>query len=220
MSKAVTVVDSRPLAAVMPTPEEWAMVKEQAKLLVSSGMLPRTVDTPEKAIVIMLKGRELGFATMQSFAHINVIEGKPVLDAQGMLAQVYKNCPGAEIDFFVTTDHICRIMAARPGREKREFSYSIDDAQRAGLLSKDNWKKHPKSMLRHRAASAMCRTLFADCIDNAYIPDEVEEIVETAKEEASQDGKADELTKLLKAKSAEVIEPEVQPDFDGMERRD
>lgn len=200
-----------PLNKLQETPEQWEIAVRKAKTLVASGLLPKSVDTAEKAVVIMLKGKELGFETMQSLAHIHVIEGKPVLDSHGMLALIYRNCPGAIVDFVEHTDQVCRIMAARPGREPREFSFGIEDAQRAGLLFKDNWKKHPKSMLRSRAVTLMARALFTDCIDGAVIHDEAEEIVSPQPvQKPVEDESTLKLTALLKAKAqaqpVEVVE--------------
>ena len=55
-------------------------VLEQARVLVKSGILPDSVDRPEAAIAIMVKGKELGFGPMASFEHIIVVKGKATLD--------------------------------------------------------------------------------------------------------------------------------------------
>jgi hypothetical protein len=198
-----------PLNKLQETPEQWEVAIRKAKTLVESGLLPKSIDTAAKAVVIMLKGKELGFETMQSLAHIHVIEGRPVLDSHGMLALIYRNCPGAVVDFVEHTDLVCKIMAARPGREPRAFSFTIEDAQRAGLLFKDNWKKHPKSMLRSRAVTLMARALFTDCIDGAVIQDEVEEIIETTPQKPVEDEATSKLTQMLRAKSAQAVVAEV-----------
>ena len=57
-----------------------------SEMLVKSRMLPATVKTKEAAAVIILKGRELGMPMMESFSLINVIQGKPTIAPQGMIA--------------------------------------------------------------------------------------------------------------------------------------
>ena len=52
----------------------------KAKIMVKSGLLPDSVNTPEKAIVIMQKGKELGFQPMAAFEHIVVVNGRPSPD--------------------------------------------------------------------------------------------------------------------------------------------
>ena len=53
-------------------------------------------------------------------------------------------------------------------------TWTLDMADRAGLLNKSNWKKYPEAMLWARAASQLCRMLFADCFaGNTYTPEEL-----------------------------------------------
>lgn len=52
-------------------------------------------------------------------------------------------------------------------------SFSIEEAQRAGLLKNDVWKFYPKDMLFARALSRLARQLFPDVIGNCYIEGEI-----------------------------------------------
>lgn len=150
------------------------MLKEQAAMVVKTGFLPRAVDTPEKAITIALKGRELGVPPMQAYSHIHIIDGKPTISAELMLSLIYKNCPGAVINYIENTDKKCVIEAKRPGHKATKFSYSIDEARGAALLTKSNWQKYPAAMLRARTVAIVARAAFADAIMGcSYIPEEL-----------------------------------------------
>jgi hypothetical protein len=59
-------------------------LKEQATSWIESKLLPASIDTPEKAIVIVLKGKELGLEAMASFELIDVILGKPSLKPESL----------------------------------------------------------------------------------------------------------------------------------------
>lgn len=162
------------LPSLLPTESEWSILKEQATMAVRSGFLPRAVDTAEKAITIALKGRELGIPPMQAFSHIHIIQGKPTISSELMLSLIYKNCPGAVINYLETTNQVCIIEAVRPGHKPTKFKYTIEDAKNAGLLSKDSWKNYPSAMLRARTVSIVARALFPDAIMGcSYIPEEV-----------------------------------------------
>jgi hypothetical protein len=53
-------------------------------------------------------------------------------------------------------------------------TWTLEMAERAGLLGKQNWRKYPESMLWARAASQLCRMLFADCFaGGTYTPEEI-----------------------------------------------
>lgn len=154
-------------------PGQWQAMREQAKALVASGFLPKQVNTPEKAIAIMMAGRELGIGPMHALRAINIIDGKPCFSAELVAALVYKRVPGAVLRIVSSTDKACSIEAGRPGQELTLFEFTLADAERAGLLSKDNWKKYPRAMLRSRCITEAARATFPDATCGAYDPDEL-----------------------------------------------
>jgi hypothetical protein len=161
---------------LMPSAQEWKMMVDQASVLVKSGFLPDSVKTPEQAITIMLKGREVGMPPMQAFAQINVIKGKPTIGAEGMLALILKAHPSVKFEYTVNTNEACEMKIARPGNSQCTFKYTIDDATKAGLMSKDNWKKNPRAMLRSRCISEMSRSIFPDALMGiSFTPEEMED---------------------------------------------
>lgn len=168
----------RPTAIGYPSSDEWKLMWDMGKTLITSGFLPRAIDRPEKAIAVMLKGRELGWPPMRAFQHINVIDGKPTLSAEAMLALIYEKVPGARINITETSNETCAIEAARPGQEKAtRFAFTIEDAQRAGLTTKkgDVWRSYPRAMLRSRCVSEMARALFPDALMGcSYTPEELD----------------------------------------------
>ena len=177
MTSAMTTTTPRAVSAY-PAPDEWRLMWDMGKTLVASRFLPKAIDTPEKALAIMLKGRELGWPPMRSFQHIHVIEGKPTLSAEGMLALIYEKVPGAVIRIVETSNERCVIDAGRPGQEPTRFPFTIEDAQRAQVMGKDNWRKYPRAMLRARAISEMARATFPDALMGcSYVPEELGAIV-------------------------------------------
>ena len=152
----------------------WNVIKEQAIVLVKSGFLPSSIKTPEQAIAVALKGYELGLPIMLSYSHINIIQGKPTISSELMLALIHKNCPGAVVNFIKMEDDECVLEASRPGSKLHTFKFDIDDATAAGLTTKTIWKQYPRSMHKARTVSEMARTLFPDVIMGcSYTPEEL-----------------------------------------------
>lgn len=161
--------------ATLLTPQTWNVLREQGAVLVKSGFLPGTINTPEKAIAVMMKGYEVGFPPMQAFSHIHIIQAKPCISAEAQLALIYKNCPGAIINFIKLEDNGCIIEASRPGGKITKFEFDEEDAKKAGLLTKEMWKKYPRAMYRSRCVSEMARTMFPDSIMGlSYTPEEID----------------------------------------------
>lgn len=163
MSKQLALKEAKSVS-LFPSEAEWNIIKDQATTLVKSGLLPTAINTPEKAIAIALKGRELGIPMMQAFAHVFIIDGKPTISSELMLNLIYKNCPGGVIDFVLSNAEVCEIEVKRPGRKPTTWSFTIEDARQAGLLNKANWQKYPAAMLRARVVAIAARAVFPDSV--------------------------------------------------------
>lgn len=212
-------IDSDALAIASHVQE----IHELGASLIKSGLLPQTVKTPEAAVAIILKGRELGLPVMQSFDAIDNIQGKPTLKPQTMLALIYASsqCAGVEID---STADECVVTMKRKmngGVFEHTERFSIGDAQKLGLAGKDNWKKQPKTMLKWRAVAACARVVFPDVIQNMYTPEEaLSMVVEEANgHDDAQDAefkpvgsKAERLAAKLKPEEPVATESEFPPD--------
>lgn len=165
---------------------EWSALMEQARVLVRSGFLPRAVDTPEKAVAIIQTGRELGLGPMQSLRMIHIVDGKPTMAAELMAGLVLSKLSGAVLRVHETTERVCEVHAARPGQPVTTYRFTIEDAQKAGLTGKQNWRNYPRAMLRNRCIAEAARGTFPDCSAGLYDPDELGAITTTSGELAQE----------------------------------
>jgi hypothetical protein len=158
---------------------EWALLLDQARCFLQSGLLPKALQKPEQVVLVMLKGRELGIPPLQALSHINVIGGKPAMSAELMLAQIMKLHPKTQFKFPERTNEKCTISVKRAGFDFESFTFTIDDAKKAGLLSNLSWNKYPRAMLHARVVSEMARSLFPDAIAGiSYTPEELGAVVD------------------------------------------
>jgi hypothetical protein len=149
-----------------------------AKILVDSGLTPRGVDTPQKAFLIMAQGRELGLSTMQALGNIYVVEGKVSLSSDLMAAMVLKSPICEYLRVVEMTAERATYSAKRKGGAEFRFSFSWEDATRAGLTGRATYKANPADMLRHRALSKCVRAVFPDVVSGLYTRDEVEDVID------------------------------------------
>lgn len=158
----------------LPSASDWQLLKEQAQSLLVSGYLPKGITKPEQVILIMLKGRELNIPPLQALSHIHVINGKPCMSAELMLAQIYRLHPKTVFKFKERSNERCILEAKRENHGVETFQWSIDDARKAGLLQNPTWNKYPRAMLHARVVSEMARSLFPDAIAGvSYTPEEM-----------------------------------------------
>ena len=153
-------------------PDEYQIIRDQAQSLVKTGFLPTAIKTPEQALAIILTGRELGIPAMAALNTINVIQGKPTVSPQLMLALIERSGQLEDIKVDVT-DKGASVTMKRKGRTAHTETFGQTEAQAMGLLGKDNYKKQAGVMYKWRAVAACARTVFPDVILGLYTPEEM-----------------------------------------------
>jgi hypothetical protein len=195
-----------------------------AKMFVQSGLCPQTLNSPEKVVVALQAGAELGFKPWQSLQSLHVINGRVGLEGQAMLALVRKSrtCEYVICSFegkpYEDTFRAVVISKRRDEPVQNSTDFSVDDAKRAKLwgVGKDNWEKYPKDMLTWRAVSRHCRRYYSDEISGMYSTDELETLEPKPLQETFEPGVAGVekrlLVKPIEAQSVTEQEPGANED--------
>ena len=150
--------------APIPSRNELNVMIEISNAMASSGMqLPAGCSTPQGILTKILIGRELGLPPMVSVQEIDIIEGKASLNARCMVGLVRRRKLG-DIRYVSGDAKQATVEAFRADRpeEVHRFTYTIEDAAKAELVSKKNWRRMPAAMLLARAKTTACRALFED----------------------------------------------------------
>ena len=129
---------------------------------------------PANVVVAIMAGRELGLGAMQSLRMIYVIEGKPVMSADGAVALAVSSPHCRRWDYIESTDTVCTIETQRGESAPARFSFTIQQAQQAGIAGKSTWKQYPQAMLRARCAMITARAVYPDLLAGVYDQDEAE----------------------------------------------
>ncbi len=153
-----------------------------AKHAAATGMFG--VSSPEQALMVLLRGMELGFGPSTALSAFHVIKGKPVLSADAQVALCLSRRDLCE--YFTrteSTETVASYETKRVGTPRPvTLSFTMEEAKAAQLLSNDQWKKYPKAMLRHRAASALARDVYPELLLGIYTPEEMESVSEPARQ--------------------------------------
>lgn len=142
-------------------------------ILLRSGMLPSAIRSPEAAVTIILKGRELGIPPLEAFAGITVIQGKPTVSPQLMLSLIFRSGQIVGVPRIEDDGTTCTVTMTRKGGEPHSESFGVAEAKGLGLSGKDNWIKQPKTMRKWRAIAACARIVFPDVIGGMYLHEEL-----------------------------------------------
>lgn len=160
MTTAIQVTDIDSLARV-------------AKMAHGSGLA--RVQSVEAAGVVIMAGLELGLTPMQALLGIHLVEGKPVIAADTLVAIVRRSRVCKSWRTVESTARVCTIETLRAGDESPVMrTWTIDDAKAAGLTGKPIWQKYPRAMLRHRCATDLAREVYPDVVLGMYDPEELD----------------------------------------------
>jgi hypothetical protein len=140
-----------------------------AEALVKSGVLPKGINNPFQAFAIIQKGREIGVGPMRALTGIALIEGKTTVSPELKLEQFKGR--GGHVKWIKSDNLVAHLHLKAPNGDEHEETVTIEDMKMAGVASKDNWRKYPKSMLRARAVGFGLRALGEG--DGSYTPDEL-----------------------------------------------
>lgn len=176
--------------SVVAIEQEFEYFSIIANKVLSANLAPKGVNTVEKIIIILQTGRELGMPPMAALQNIHVIEGRATLGIHAITTLVKK----AGIEFTTVKDYepvynkdqqvinyVTEIKFFRrsslTGQILEETSrFSVKDAQLAGLLSKDNWKKYPKQMIWTRCFVLGSRRIASEALLGMYEMSELADV--------------------------------------------
>jgi hypothetical protein len=158
-----------------------------ADVLLRSKLVPSHFQTKEAVYVALLWGQELGFSPVQATQSLEVIQGKVTTPAQTIKALVERE--GGRVETVKWTRDECTLRMTR-GDHSEEHTFTIQDAEEAQLLGKDNWKKNRKAMLYARCVSILGRNMYADVLKGLYSSEEMRDSVEVEFERVAEDRSA------------------------------
>lgn len=167
-----------------------------ARVFAASGLFGRNgnqeTQVAECAIRLMA-GMEAGFSPFASATGVHIINGRPAFSSN-LLAQAVRRHPAYDYRVIEKSAQVCRIRFLANGEVLGEETFTIEMAERAGLLKNPTWKAYPEAMLFSRALTAGMRTHCPDALGGhaAYTPDEIGgEVVPVTVAEATPEPAAD-----------------------------
>jgi hypothetical protein len=130
--------------------------------------------TVEQATALMLIAQAEGYHPALAARDYHIIQGRPTLKAETMMARFQQQ--GGKVDWKTLTDEEVTATFSHPSGGSATITWTFDQAKRAGLTGKDNWKNYPRAMLRARLVSEGIRTVFPGVVLGVYTPEEVQDI--------------------------------------------
>ena len=172
-----SVTALRPASQFDLSPQTFDQALTFSQYLADSDLVPKDFKgKPGNCLIAMQWGSELGLKPLQSLQNLAVINGRPALWGDAVIALVMAS-PVCE---YVTEDDdgetaFCRVK--RKGAPEQVRSFSMDDARKAGLAGKQGpWTQYPKRMRQMRARAFALRDVFPDVLRGMPIAEELQDI--------------------------------------------
>jgi hypothetical protein len=187
-----------------------------SEMLSGSSMVPKAYQgKPQDVLVCVQWGYEMGLAPMQALQNIAVINGKPSVYGDAMMALVQASPVCEDIEEYIenegTPNPVAVCMAKRKGRKPVVAKFSVEDAKRAGLWGKGGpWTAYPKRMLQMRARGFALRDAFPDVLKGMITAEEAQDYPDEAKPVpvVKPANPLDLVAKPVEIIEAETIEPD------------
>lgn len=125
----------------------------------------------DQVVALMLMAEAEGRHVASAMQDYSVIQGKPSLKAEAMLARFQQ--AGGKVKWTELSDTRVAAIFSHSQCEPVEIDWDMQRARMAGLGGKDMWKKFPRQMLRARVISEGVRTAYPGALGGMYAPEEV-----------------------------------------------
>lgn len=199
-------------------PQTFGELQVFATVASRSNMVPKDyANRPEAIIIAVQMGSEIGLAPMQSLQNIAVINGRPSLWGDAMLALVkahpaYRGC--VETIEGEGDSRVARCEMRRDGEPPIVRTFSVSDAKEAGLWKKAGpWTQYASRMLQMRARGFAVRDGFPDALRGLISAEEARDIpadtftgptIEVKVEESSPEARKPTVAEWLDGLEAEL----------------
>ncbi len=159
------------------SPQTFEQALTFSNYLADSDMVPKDFKgKPGNCLIAMQWGAELGLKPLQALQNLAIINGRPSLWGDAVIALVR----GSQVCEYVIEEDdghkaTCRVKRRNESEQVRTFS--MDDAKAAGLAGKQGpWTQYPKRMRQMRARAFALRDVFPDVLRGMPVAEELQDM--------------------------------------------
>jgi len=159
------------------SPQTFEQALTFCDYLANSDLVPKDFkNKPENCLIAIQWGAELGLKPLQALQNLAIINGRPALWGDAVIALV-RSSPLCESITESDDGKTATCKVKRRGEDEEVRTFSMDDAKAAGLAGKQGpWTQYPKRMRQMRARAFALRDVFPDVLRGMPIAEEIMDI--------------------------------------------
>lgn len=161
--------------------------------------------TVEEAMSIMLIAQAEGRPAALAARDYHVIQGRPALKADAMLARFQQEGGVVEWDEYTDSKVTGRFSHPKSCPKPVAITWTLDMAKRIGLATRENWRNYPRAMLRSRVISEGVRSVYPGIAVGIYTVDEMQDLAKE-KDITPTAGAGDSLTEERRLEITEIAD--------------
>jgi hypothetical protein len=147
-------------------------VQGMAQAIAKSGLFG--MKTPDQALALMLVAQAEGQHPATITQDYDIIQGKAARKTHSVLARFQQM--GGTVEWHELSDAIADATFAHKSGGKLRMTWTFDQAKKAGLTGKDNWKNYPRAMLRARCIAEGIRAVYPAALGGMMVSEEAQDL--------------------------------------------
>lgn len=130
--------------------------------------------TWQQALALMLVAQAEGQHPATITQDYDIIQGKACRKTHSVLARFQQ--AGGRVEWHQLTEAIADATFSHASGGSLRMAWTFDQAKKAGLTNKDNWKNYPRAMLRARVIAEGVRAVYPAAIGGMLIAEEAQDL--------------------------------------------
>lgn len=127
----------------------------------------------EQALALMLVAQAEGQHPATVTQDYDIIQGKAARKTHSVLARFQQM--GGTVEWHELTDQIADATFAHKSGGRLRMTWTFEQAKKAGLTGKDNWRNYPRAMLRARCIAEGIRAIYPAALGGMMVSEEAQD---------------------------------------------
>jgi hypothetical protein len=147
-------------------------LQQMGVALAKSGLFG--MKSPEQAIALMLVAQAEGQHPATIAQDYDIIQGKATRKTHSVMARF--QAAGGSVNWHSLTAETADATFSHPQGGSLRMVWTFEQARKAGLTNKDNWKNYPRAMLRARCIAEGVRAVYPAAIGGMLVAEEAQDM--------------------------------------------
>lgn len=142
-----------------------------AEAVAKSGLFG--MKTPDQALALMLVAQSENCHPATITQDYDIIQGKACRKTHSVMARFQQM--GGKVEWHKLDETIADATFSHPSGGSLRMTWTFEQAKKAGLTNKDNWKNYPRAMLRARCIAEGVRAIYPAAIGGMMVSEEAQD---------------------------------------------